>query len=210
MNNSKTKRRSSLGRWIERGILALCLCGILLIAFLHIASYRLTSHISFCIDKTYVHIAFLRERKLPERGFVMLGIEDWEIGLYSSSQTPAIATFRDGKFKFMYIDFWGTVVKLLPAFEFKTWGIFALCNKPARGGLLLNMAIWKLSLPFALVAGLIGLRKWRRHRRIRHRRANHQCEQCGYRLIGNQSGVCPECGAVANSKEVAAPAHSST
>jgi hypothetical protein len=32
------------------------------------------------------------------------------------------------------------------------------------------------------------------HLRRRWRRRRGRCEQCGYDLTGNKSGVCPECG----------------
>ncbi len=44
------------------------------------------------------------------------------------------------------------------------------------------------------VFALIPCRWLFRYRRSRARRQRHCCESCGYSLIGNASGVCPECG----------------
>jgi hypothetical protein len=51
---------------------------------------------------------------------------------------------------------------------------------------LVAIASTPLCLPLAW--GLFYLR--RRHQRMNHGR----CEQCGYELVGNTSGICPECG----------------
>lgn len=43
----------------------------------------------------------------------------------------------------------------------------------------------------------VGVFVWRRHRWAelrRFRAAHHLCTVCGYDLMGNASGVCPECG----------------
>ena len=46
-----------------------------------------------------------------------------------------------------------------------------------------------LLLVYPVIVFIRGpLRRWRRHIR-------GQCDQCGYNLTGNVSGVCPECGA---------------
>lgn len=40
-----------------------------------------------------------------------------------------------------------------------------------------------------------------RRRRILRQRAFPQCRSCGYNLTGNDSGVCPECGAIAQIRD---------
>ena len=50
----------------------------------------------------------------------------------------------------------------------------------------IRIPLWMLFLPIAAVS----LLAWRR---ARMRRPGH-CLNCGYDLIGNVSGVCPECG----------------
>jgi hypothetical protein len=41
---------------------------------------------------------------------------------------------------------------------------------------------------------IAGLVRHRRQRIEQYRRWTHRCLRCGYSLIGNTSGVCPECG----------------
>ncbi len=66
----------------------------------------------------------------------------------------------------------------------------ALCPPPLRGGIVrfpLWMATAALSL-YPAIAFIRGpLRRWRRRRR-------GACLSCGYALVGNVPGVCPECG----------------
>ncbi|GMU83587.1 MAG: hypothetical protein AMXMBFR47_34570 [Planctomycetota bacterium] len=49
-------------------------------------------------------------------------------------------------------------------------------------------------LPLALVLLVSASKSMSRKQRIATRLANRQCVACGYSLIGNISGVCPECG----------------
>ncbi len=49
------------------------------------------------------------------------------------------------------------------------------------------------SLFYAFVGGVIGHFVWRSHR-LREESQLPRCRNCGYCLIGNTSGVCPECG----------------
>jgi len=61
-------------------------------------------------------------------------------------------------------------------------------DKPdSLGNLLLNSVYWPL---------LFTLISWGRHRwRLRNVAEDDiLCEGCGYNLLGNTSGVCPECG----------------
>ena len=57
-----------------------------------------------------------------------------------------------------------------------------------------NRIMLVLWFPFLLFAALPSFVLIRGVIRRRRRRKNHQCLGCGYLLIGNTSGVCPECG----------------
>ncbi len=46
--------------------------------------------------------------------------------------------------------------------------------------------LWMLEVPLLAALGLI----WMRRRRSKR----NGCQQCGYNLTGNTSGICPECG----------------
>lgn len=51
----------------------------------------------------------------------------------------------------------------------------------------------------AMLAGwIVAFFIERRRRRKRQGRAKRPCINCGYELLGNISGVCPECGEVAH------------
>ena len=49
---------------------------------------------------------------------------------------------------------------------------------------------WFLTLIFA-IGPAVWLFKWNKRRKLR----SNACPACGYDLTGNESGVCPECGA---------------
>ena len=51
---------------------------------------------------------------------------------------------------------------------------------------------WFLTLGFAILPA-IWLYKWNKRRKL----GSNACASCGYDLTGNESGECPECGAVA-------------
>ncbi len=51
-----------------------------------------------------------------------------------------------------------------------------------------------LSLLGILVATARSFRQGMVEAETAHRAARGRCMRCGYRLIGNTSGVCPECG----------------
>jgi len=53
--------------------------------------------------------------------------------------------------------------------------------------------LWAVIVPLWIPPFLFGIPTymlWRRHRRYPTR----HCQSCGYDLMGNESGVCPECG----------------
>jgi hypothetical protein len=50
---------------------------------------------------------------------------------------------------------------------------------------------WFLTLMFVILPA-IWLFKWNRRRKI----GPNTCPSCGYDLTGNESGECPECGAI--------------
>jgi len=62
------------------------------------------------------------------------------------------------------------------------------------GGPMSNYGImvplWFLTLIFAILPA-IWLFKWNKRRKL----SPNACPACGYDLTGNESGVCPECGA---------------
>jgi predicted RNA-binding Zn-ribbon protein involved in translation (DUF1610 family) len=71
-----------------------------------------------------------------------------------------------------------------------TWQGVELTSTPVIGFILL------CAIGIALVLWRSG-RDDRRERRAavrENRLAKHQCIHCGYNLVGNVSGVCPECG----------------
>jgi hypothetical protein len=55
---------------------------------------------------------------------------------------------------------------------------------------------WFLTLIFA-IGPAIWLFKWNKRRKL----GPNACPGCGYDLTGNESGECPECGAVTNSEK---------
>ena len=60
---------------------------------------------------------------------------------------------------------------------------------PSLAGLLLVLIVF---VPVALSA--VGMIRGRRERLATYRRRTRRCLDCGYSLVGNVSGVCPECG----------------
>lgn len=67
------------------------------------------------------------------------------------------------------------------------WGWGA---NPAISGWMLILPYW-LFVVLLLILPLLWLR-----RSLRPAPVPHACENCGYNLTGNTSGVCPECGTV--------------
>lgn len=55
---------------------------------------------------------------------------------------------------------------------------------------LLTLPHWFLTLVFTILPA-IWLYKWNKHRKL----GPNVCQACGYDLMGNETGVCPECGA---------------
>ncbi len=53
--------------------------------------------------------------------------------------------------------------------------------------------IWAVAMLFAAYPMIVLVFGARRRRRERRRR-DDECLECGYKLTGNESGVCPECG----------------
>lgn len=53
-----------------------------------------------------------------------------------------------------------------------------------------GLPYWALAVLTALIPGWWGSRRWRNPRKQRA----GSCRACGYSLMGNVSGVCPECG----------------
>jgi hypothetical protein len=51
-----------------------------------------------------------------------------------------------------------------------------------------------ISLVFALLPTVWLIRIWRRQLRTERHGYRPLCGSCGYSLVGNSSGVCPECG----------------
>lgn len=64
---------------------------------------------------------------------------------------------------------------------------------PARSvqSIEMRLRLWTPCLLFALYP-VVALVAW--PLRSVHRRARNLCSKCGYLLVGNESGVCPECG----------------
>ena len=54
----------------------------------------------------------------------------------------------------------------------------------------IDVSHWFLTLTFAILPA-IWLFKWNKRRKL----GPNACSSCGYDLTGNESGVCPECGA---------------
>jgi hypothetical protein len=59
-----------------------------------------------------------------------------------------------------------------------------------------DFPIWFLSLPVVAPILILVLPGIRRRQVLKFRRRRHvtRCDECGYDLKGNLSGVCPECG----------------
>jgi len=76
-----------------------------------------------------------------------------------------------------------------------TWlPFFDPSGQDARNWNGVPLVILPLWIPFLIVAIPTGV-LWRRDRRI----PQGHCQECGYSLTGNTSGVCPECGTAVNS-----------
>jgi len=61
---------------------------------------------------------------------------------------------------------------------------------PALATIVLGLAL----LVPAIVIFLLSVREGYDEAERRDRRANGRCLGCGYRLKGNVTGICPECG----------------
>jgi len=86
--------------------------------------------------------------------------------------------------------------------EFPGIRILTLIQVTPTGGsymypevLLIEISYWLLALLTGIYPAIFFIRSYRRRRA--HRQALQPCEQCGYDLQGNESGVCPECGEAA-------------
>jgi rRNA maturation endonuclease Nob1 len=53
---------------------------------------------------------------------------------------------------------------------------------------------------FLSMMWLRNARSMRKNEIVGQRRERGECEQCGYSLTGNTSGVCPECGTPVSQK----------
>ena len=80
----------------------------------------------------------------------------------------------------------------------RNWVRFALGYKQTGGTYIPTyygaLPHWFLTIIFAMLPAT-WLYKWRRRRKL----GPNACPGCGYDLTGNESGVCPECGATAES-----------
>lgn len=83
-----------------------------------------------------------------------------------------------------------TLVELAVVAIFLSWFGPRYWSQRARGGLLVDMARVTPVVGATSVAIMIVTLK--SHRAGRDDRPS--CDQCGYDLTGNQSGICPECG----------------
>ena len=64
-----------------------------------------------------------------------------------------------------------------------------------------TMPVWPgFALGALFYAGALAVPRWGLQRmRSGYRRRRNRCAHCGYSLVGNTTGVCPECGAVVRS-----------
>lgn len=100
------------------------------------------------------------------------------------------------------------VQKLFDAESFRGWRTFETQNgwlSPWHGRSMRARA--NIFIPFWAVIVVVGI-SWfilrrlekRMHRLAKHRAQAGSCIGCGYLLTGNESGICPECGATASEK----------
>jgi hypothetical protein len=70
------------------------------------------------------------------------------------------------------------------------------------GALLFGVSSWATVVAFVVVAAMLGgMTASRRDDEMIHRiTATGNCLHCGYDLTGNVSGVCPECGGIADGR----------
>lgn len=68
-------------------------------------------------------------------------------------------------------------------------GIFVIC------ALLLYVAVCLSAIAVGLVRFVAAIFAGMQEQEAHYRRIENRCLQCGYRLRGNTSGVCSECGA---------------
>ena len=79
-----------------------------------------------------------------------------------------------------------------PGIGFGSWGWFSFHRQSDIGRQTWNVVIphWFLTLIFAILP-TIWLFKWNKRRAL----SPNACPGCSYDLTGNETGVCPECGA---------------
>jgi len=82
-----------------------------------------------------------------------------------------------------YLRVWATA--WLPSIEHRIGGIMLNPHDLPMPTTRLLIPIW---IPLVMCLVLLPIGVWRRAPRI------DECLHCGYSLIGNKSGVCPECG----------------
>ena len=84
--------------------------------------------------------------------------------------------------------------------EWSVGNTFLLVGSDSRYTQALGVPLW---IPAGLLAVLPAIRFAYMPLRSRRRRRRKQCVACGYLLIGNVSGICPECGRPFDLKSVA-------
>ena len=104
-------------------------------------------------------------------------------GVFWESQPSGVEILRQGR-QMLNFSYWKISSWTGPQFSIPA-------SPKCFDGYIVSSPIWFLFALFAsypTIAFIRGpLRRWRRRRR-------GLCQNCGYDLTGNESGVCPECG----------------
>lgn len=93
-----------------------------------------------------------------------------------------------------YVDYYVVGLWYHESGAYPSWG-----NPPYLAGVVVGVQIPYLLALLWITPAVRGLRTMRRRRVHRRREQSSECLECGYSLVGNVSGVCPECGCATKS-----------
>lgn len=172
--------RRSLIAGLSMGAIAAGICGLAGIYFSVFGQFRLSSGLF-----GYVHFADGLTR------LYWFGVDqDANLDISPDGRLVAIRRASDGRSCLVYRH--GTPGAV------SSYGAYWRENRIGRPNPPANVRMTGFRMPVHAVVGLlliypvltVGRQRWRMHRRP----GEGMCEQCGYNLHGNRTGICPECG----------------